>query len=78
MRLVQTQPLPIRLVLGPGTMLVFPIPLWGYVESGAKAYHLIESWQGVYMVLITPLVFAGGWLAVVVLVHVARAVVRLG
>lgn len=60
MALVVNQPLPVRAVLGTGTMLVFPIPLWGYLGPGVTEYNLIKTWQGVFLVCLMPLVFIGG------------------
>lgn len=59
MRLVVRQPMPIRMVLGSGYLMVFPIPLWGYLRVGALDYHLFKAYHGVYQVLVLPLVFAG-------------------
>lgn len=59
MRMIVHQPMPIRLVLGSGSMMIFPIPLWGYFKSGANDYHLIKGYHGIYQVLVLPLVFAG-------------------
>lgn len=59
MRMIVNQPMPIRLVLGSGSMMIFPIPLWGYFKSGAIDYHLIKGYHGIYQVLVLPLVFAG-------------------
>lgn len=64
MALIQQQSLPIRLVLGSGVLLVFPIPLWAYLQEGAGEYHLLKTWQGIYMVMLTPLFLVGGLLAV--------------
>jgi hypothetical protein len=59
MRLIVHQPMPIRLVVGSGTMMVFPMPLWAYLGSDITDYHLIKTWHGFYQVLVLPLVFAG-------------------
>lgn len=59
MRMIVNQPMPIRLVLGSGSMMIFPMPLWGYFKSGAIDYHLIKGYHGIYQVLVLPLVFAG-------------------
>jgi len=59
MRLIIQQPMPIRLLLGSGSLMVFPIPLWGYFRSGALDYDLIKGYHGVYQMLILPLVFSG-------------------
>lgn len=59
MRLVINQPLPIRLVVGSGSMMVFPVPLWAYFKIGENDYHLIKGYHGIYQVLVLPLFFAG-------------------
>jgi hypothetical protein len=59
MRLVVKQPLPIRLVLGSGSLMVYPIPLWAFLEKGVNDYHLVRTYHGVYQILVLPLVFAG-------------------
>ncbi|MFH1718655.1 MAG: hypothetical protein ABIF19_14970 [Planctomycetota bacterium] len=59
MALLVGQPLPIRLILGTGSRMIFPLPLWAYFHSGAADYHLIKGYHGIYQVLIMPLVLAG-------------------
>jgi len=59
MQMIVRQPLPIRLVVGSGFLMVFPMPLWAYLKSDITDYHLIKTWHGFYQVLIMPLVFAG-------------------
>ncbi len=59
MQMIIHQPMPIRLVLGSGSMMIFPMPLWGYFKSGANDYGLIKGYHGIYQVLMLPLVFAG-------------------
>jgi hypothetical protein len=64
MRLVVNQLLPIRLVLGTGSLMVYPIPLWGHFFGSRavghqKEYHLIKGYHGIYQVLVLPLVFFG-------------------
>ncbi len=59
MQLIVYQPMPIRLVMGSGAMMIFPIPLWGYFKSGANDYMLIKTYHGIYQILLFPLVFAG-------------------
>jgi len=58
-RLVAEQPLPIRLIMGAGTLVVNPIPLWGNFKADASEYHIIEGYHGIYLVLIIPLGIAG-------------------
>lgn len=64
LRLVVNQPLPIRLVLGSGSMLLYPIPLWAYWQPGALDYDLLKSFQGVFQVVVAPLLLAGLLLAI--------------
>jgi hypothetical protein len=59
MRLVANQPLPIRLILTAGTMLINPIPLWRDFHAGAQGYQLLLGYHGIYKVLVLPLGFAG-------------------
>ena len=58
-RLIINQPMPIRLVAGSGSMMISPLPLWNYFKTGASEYHLIKGYNGVYQVLVLPLVFCG-------------------
>lgn len=58
-RLVVEQPLPIRLVVGAGTLLINPIPLWSNFKEGASDYHIIEGYHGFYLVFVMPLCIAG-------------------
>lgn len=55
-RLIVNQPLPVRLVLGTGSRMIFPIPLWAYFYPGVGEYHLIKGYHGIYQVLVMPLV----------------------
>ena len=59
MRLIMNQPLPIRLIVGSGFLMIFPMPLWAYVRADVQAYHLIKTWHGFYQVSIMPLVLIG-------------------
>lgn len=59
MRLVVNQPLPIRMIVGTGALLVAPIPLWVNFKVGASEYHWIKGYQGIYQVLVLPLGVAG-------------------
>ena len=59
MRLVINQPLPIRLVLGSGMLMTFPIPLLAYFNFNSTDYRWIVGYHGIYQVLVLPLVFAG-------------------
>lgn len=59
LRLVVNQPMPIRLVLGTGSLMIFPIPLWAYFHEGVNDYHLVKGYHGIYQVIVMPLVLAG-------------------
>lgn len=59
MKLVVNQPLPVRLVLGTGALMILPVPLWAGFQPGMSEYHLIKSYHGVYQILVLPLVMAG-------------------
>jgi len=59
LRLVVNQPLPIRLILGSGVLLINPIPLWRNFQIGLRDCNWIEGYHGIYQVLVLPLVFAG-------------------
>jgi len=59
MRLVVQQPLPVRLVLGTGSMMVFPIPFWDYWTRLRTEYHVIKGYQALFQLLIMPSVIAG-------------------
>ncbi len=59
MRLIVNQPMPIRLVMGTGSMMVYPIPLWVHLQEGAREYHLFKASYGFYQVLIMPLLLVG-------------------
>lgn len=66
MRLIVQQPLPIRLVLGTGSLMVHPIPLWAnFTGKNDRAvhhrgeYHIIKGYHGIYQILVLPLVFTG-------------------
>lgn len=58
-QLVVEQPLPVRLFLGAGTLALRPIPLWALIAPGVRDYHLILSANGIYQVLVMPLLLAG-------------------
>ena len=59
MRLVVNQPLPIRLIMGTGSLMIFPIPLWAGVQSGVDEYHLFKAYHAFYQFFTLPLVLAG-------------------
>jgi hypothetical protein len=63
MRLVVNQPLPIRLVLGSGMLVINPIPLWANFQIGFGEYNWIRGYHGIYMILVMPLLFVP-WSAV--------------
>jgi len=57
--LINRQPMPIRLVMGSGRMLVDPVPIWAHVQRGMSEYHVLKTYHGVYSICITPLVLVG-------------------
>ena len=59
MRLVVNQPLPIRMVLGSGALMVNPIPLWVNFKIGSLDNGWIKGYHGIYQMLVLPLVFTG-------------------
>lgn len=59
MRLVVNQPLPIRVVAGIGRHMISPIPLWALFKIGSLDYDWIKGYNGIYKVLVMPLVFMG-------------------
>lgn len=59
MRLVVNQPLPIRLVMGSGVMMISPIPLWANFKINSLDYDWIRGYHGFYQVITLPLIFAG-------------------
>ena len=59
MQLVIRQPMPIRLVMGSGFLMISQIPIWGYFRPGLGEYHLIKAYHGVFQVIVMPLFLAG-------------------
>lgn len=59
MQFIVNQPVPIRLIVGAGTLLASPIPLWTNFRVGAMSYLWIKGYSGVYHVLVLPLCVAG-------------------
>lgn len=64
MKLVARQPMPIRIFMGSGYLMIFPIPLWGYLQPGLVDYMLIKGYHGIYQVWILPFCFTGLFLAI--------------
>jgi hypothetical protein len=58
-RFIENQPLPVRMVLSTGTLLINPIPLWNNFKADNSEYHLLEGYHGIYLVLIIPLGLVG-------------------
>jgi len=58
MRLIVRQTMPVRLVVGSGFLMVFPMPLWAYLHRGANDYLLIKTWHGLFQVFVIPLIIA--------------------
>jgi len=61
--LIVNQPMPIRLVLGSGSLLVNPVPLWTNFTLSLGEYHWIKGYQGFFLVFLTPFVLVGLFLA---------------
>ena len=59
LQLILNQPLLIRMVLGSGSLMVSPIPLWANFKISSVDYLWIKGYHGIYQLLILPLVFAG-------------------
>lgn len=59
MRLIVSQPLPVRLVLGTASFTIDPIPLWRGLHARAREYEVLKSYHGFYQVLVVPLALAG-------------------
>lgn len=57
-KLIISQPMPIRAVLGSYYLLIFPIPFWANISTGDD-YHLIKMWQSIYMIATGPLYISG-------------------
>jgi hypothetical protein len=58
-QLIVEAPLPIRQVLGSGVLMIYPMPLWAYFNTQARDYHWIKGYNGIYQVILMPLVFGG-------------------
>ncbi len=58
-QLIMSQPLIIRIPAAAFLFFIFPLPLWTYLQVGVTDYHLIKTWQGFYLVAITPLIIVG-------------------
>lgn len=62
-RLVVSQPMPIRLVVGSVHLLINPIPLWHSFRWGVSEYNWLKGWQGLFLVWVTPAAIVGVWVA---------------
>jgi len=62
-RFVVNQPLPIRVVAGSLTLLVYPIPLWRSFQLEASAYEWIKNCHGLFMLLSVPAMATGCFIA---------------
>jgi len=58
-QLVLNQPAPIRLLVGSGTMLITPIPLWKFFHTNSNSYHILKGYNGFYQIAVFPLVLLG-------------------
>lgn len=59
MRMIINQPLPIRLTMGTLSMMVYPLPIWSYFKSGISEYYLFKGYNGIYQIVLYPLIFVG-------------------
>lgn len=57
--IIVNQSLPVKAVLGSIYLLVFPVPIWGYLQPGLGEYSLIRGWHALYMAWLVPLFLAG-------------------
>lgn len=62
MRLIINQPLPIRVVLGSGSLAINPIPLWASFYKGSSEYNLLKGYHGIFIVIMMPFALAGTYL----------------
>lgn len=62
--LIVNQPLPVRIIAGTASRMVFPIPLWAYFKNKPSEYHLIKGYHGIYQVVVMPLLLTGAFLFV--------------
>lgn len=65
---IVTKPMPVRLVIGSITRLLFPFPIWGYLKNGVTEYQLLMTLGGIFQIITMPffltgcfLVFANGF-----------------
>ena len=56
---VVNQPMPIRVMAGSIYLLIRPIPLWGYFKLGTGEYLIIMGYQGVFAVVLVPMILVG-------------------
>jgi hypothetical protein len=59
MKFVVDQPLPVRMILGSGALMINPIPIWRNFTFKLGEYHWIKGYNGIYQIIILPLVFLG-------------------
>lgn len=59
LQFLYNQPLPVRLIVGSASLLISPIPLWAHFRADALDYHWIKGYNGIYQLIVMPLVFAG-------------------
>jgi len=62
--LIVNQPLPIRLLIAPFSMMMCPIPIWAYIQPQAEEYHLLKTWHSIYSLLVVPLAACGAAMTV--------------
>lgn len=59
MSILINQPMPIRMLIGSGLLMIYPIPLWAYFNTESTDYAWIKGYNGIYQVLVTPLAISG-------------------
>lgn len=59
MRLVVSQPLPIRAAVGSLMLILNPLPIWVEISDHMTEYHFLKSYQGLFMIWLFPWTLAG-------------------
>jgi len=58
-RYVLAQPLPIRVVVGSLSMLIYPVPIWVNFNLHMREYHWLKGFNGLFIMWIMPAAFVG-------------------
>tara|TARA_R110002111_G_scaffold15899_3_gene41084 strand:+ start:99 stop:674 length:576 start_codon:yes stop_codon:yes gene_type:complete len=56
MKLIINQPLPVRLILGSGSLAINPIPLWANFRWGVSEYNILKGFHGLFQIILMPYV----------------------